>query len=553
MSHRNSIEDYSDRLLPMEQDADCTEQSNHPEQSDELKESQKFSKTKVPGRVSGQLTKSKTVAFDLLGSKKLLSTSSKPLNGTLTIEHGFRYTNPTQDPLVYILLYKTEKCSRKPCARTCEKYHSVKERRRSPLQFDYSEQPCPNVKGGAAGRAWGDPTKCSAGDDCEYSHTLLEQMYHPNIYKTGLCNKFSSDPSINQCAWSALCTHAHGPTDRERQIRALAKYKELVANNITSWSVDQLENTLASRRSLDSMVDLQLKVISAEQDEDDDIPLDASPAYDATLNRHAGTVQFLSSFSNVSLPSQGRTSYTSVSTPTASSQKSDFPDTGKERSASTVADKLPIGTKRSSSASVTPKVDRSSLSLNQGVSFGSLPAISMPPVSNGSNISSTNASVDRSKPSNFSRSSSTPIQRPQSVSFSAPAVPVTRTATSTCPVIDRSVYGFEGRSSAGGASDIWGSFAGFRSSWDTNAVEFESRSMVVSSSKFSNLIEDDLKREVEKLNVKVLCPECLSQDRAVLLVPCRHFLCARCAEESLERKECIKCKEECISSFVVRL
>lgn len=47
--------------------------------------------------------------------------------------------------------------------------------------------------------------------DCEYSHTLLSLMYHPLVYKTGLCAHFDeNDPTRWTCIWKRRCAHAHG-------------------------------------------------------------------------------------------------------------------------------------------------------------------------------------------------------------------------------------------------------------------------------------------------------------------------------------------------------
>ncbi len=38
--------------------------------------------------------------------------------------------------------------------------------------------------------------------DCDYAHTLLELMYHPQVYKTGLCDHFDeSDVATWRCVW----------------------------------------------------------------------------------------------------------------------------------------------------------------------------------------------------------------------------------------------------------------------------------------------------------------------------------------------------------------
>lgn len=113
---------------------------------------------------------------------------------------------------------------------TCERWHHEGERRRNPgvgPNYLYSEEPCPKVKVAGTNR-WSKPTNCENGDACPFSHTLMEQMYHPNIYKTSLCANFASSNG-DQCQWGFFCTHAHG----QKEIRNSNKTntKKQPANN----------------------------------------------------------------------------------------------------------------------------------------------------------------------------------------------------------------------------------------------------------------------------------------------------------------------------------
>jgi hypothetical protein len=113
--------------------------------------------------------------------------------------------------------YKCDPCPlRRSCPSkvTCRRWHHEGEKRRHPglgSNFRYSEEPCPHVKGQGSNK-WLPPSRCPNGDNCEYSHTLLEQMYHPNIYKTSMCINFTH-PNGNKCQWGFYCTHAHGQED----------------------------------------------------------------------------------------------------------------------------------------------------------------------------------------------------------------------------------------------------------------------------------------------------------------------------------------------------
>jgi len=118
--------------------------------------------------------------------------------------------------------YKTKPCLNVPCnnMRCCTNYHHEQERRRSPREFQYSAEPCPAVKQSSTlnnvGK-WREPSRCEKLVLCEFAHTLLEQMYHPHIYKTSLCSNFNealgNEAAKQNCLWGNLCTHAHGKSD----------------------------------------------------------------------------------------------------------------------------------------------------------------------------------------------------------------------------------------------------------------------------------------------------------------------------------------------------
>lgn len=117
----------------------------------------------------------------------------------------------------FLFYYKVRSCpDRRNCPEkvTCDKYHHEGERRRKPGSgptFLYCEEACPEVKP-LGSTKWLPQNRCINGDRCHFSHTLLEQMYHPNIYKTSMCVNFTS-PCGNRCKWGYYCTHAHGHED----------------------------------------------------------------------------------------------------------------------------------------------------------------------------------------------------------------------------------------------------------------------------------------------------------------------------------------------------
>ena len=103
--------------------------------------------------------------------------------------------------LYYLYRYKTQRCAGYPYNCQCDglDWHRDEERRRGPA-IRYAPMACPNVKP-YINAEWGDPNVDCSGRyaainaaagrvvqwDCDYAHTLLELMYHPQVFKTQLC------------------------------------------------------------------------------------------------------------------------------------------------------------------------------------------------------------------------------------------------------------------------------------------------------------------------------------------------------------------------------
>ncbi len=98
-----------------------------------------------------------------------------------------------------VTYYKTKPCGDPGCPRgkLCMHFHSLSERRRPPFfhcRLLYSHALCPYITQGL---------ECEKGDQCEYSHTSEESLYHPAKYKTSMCLQ---GPICAQevCPWAHL-------------------------------------------------------------------------------------------------------------------------------------------------------------------------------------------------------------------------------------------------------------------------------------------------------------------------------------------------------------
>lgn len=75
----------------------------------------------------------------------------------------------------YLYHFKTQPCSildpspTSLCSKDlCAGYHEQKKRRRTPVLYTYTHEPCTNVKSTAG--VWLDPAQCYNGDNCQKAH-----------------------------------------------------------------------------------------------------------------------------------------------------------------------------------------------------------------------------------------------------------------------------------------------------------------------------------------------------------------------------------------------
>ena len=158
---------------------------------------------------------------------ELFHLSSSEASGYSLSSNGTAYLDPDEfmtpkdslmtDRSFYLYQYKVRPCTdpSPACSQgSCPHYHYDNKRRRSPKLFKYSHDACQAVKPDA-GAQWKRPSACTLGDACPFAHTLLEAMYHPEVYKTVLCSNFDErDPSTwRRCQWGRMCAHAHSKAE----------------------------------------------------------------------------------------------------------------------------------------------------------------------------------------------------------------------------------------------------------------------------------------------------------------------------------------------------
>jgi len=93
----------------------------------------------------------------------------------------------------------------KPCQilynhkkKKCQFYHSVNDKRRDPCLYSSSRCEFYNT------------LSCTKGDSCTNAHNSVEELYHPQKFKTSLCNNFLA---YNDCSYGQFCCFAHSPEE----------------------------------------------------------------------------------------------------------------------------------------------------------------------------------------------------------------------------------------------------------------------------------------------------------------------------------------------------
>jgi hypothetical protein len=62
---------------------------------------------------------------------------------------------------------------------------------------------------------------CPQGENCTYSHTRVEEFYHPDKYKAKFCLSFADKERV--CAYGEYCSFAH--SESELSVNLIGKFK----------------------------------------------------------------------------------------------------------------------------------------------------------------------------------------------------------------------------------------------------------------------------------------------------------------------------------------
>jgi len=168
-----------------------------------------------------------------------------------------------------LMLFRTVVCTKKQAAgitgKDCEKEgacpfsHCLSWQRRNPYLFDYFPQMCPNLNLSREDRK-GDcrgtlrvKNSCNSGQRCKFSHTKEEQLYHPNVYKTKLCNAWHDNPDVSRCK-KFFCPFAHGEEELRRTSDPRRERNPAPSRIIKDESSNMGDHVVTSSRNFNSDV-----------------------------------------------------------------------------------------------------------------------------------------------------------------------------------------------------------------------------------------------------------------------------------------------------------
>lgn len=145
---------------------------------------------------------------------------------------SFLHEDPSWKNLHFVLAnYKTSPCLRPPqlglcrLGLACPNFHDRRDRRRSPASHSYSSTPCPSVR---QGTEWSDTDKCPDGDKCTFCHSRTEQKFHPDIYKSTMCNDLQR---TSYCPRGPFCSFAHSEKEVPQARDAHTKFLSPVVDS----------------------------------------------------------------------------------------------------------------------------------------------------------------------------------------------------------------------------------------------------------------------------------------------------------------------------------
>lgn len=129
--------------------------------------------------------------------------TARQSNGLAVVAAGQSVKDIKETHQRMIATYKVQKCKETGAhdRKMCMNYHSLSDRRRNPFETLYSCYECPNTVDGG---------ECPDGDSCMHSHTMLERMFHPELYKISVCQRQLTG---NKCDRAMLCAFAHNDAD----------------------------------------------------------------------------------------------------------------------------------------------------------------------------------------------------------------------------------------------------------------------------------------------------------------------------------------------------
>lgn len=130
--------------------------------------------------------------------RKLEDNTAVNQSASRQLEQYLKIIDPT---FFYLYRYKTQYCqnfSKDHDWNHCVYAHKSFDYRRPPDQYFYVPEKC---------KSYNQETGQGCREECIFSHTTFERLYHPFQYKTNLCQQYLKKRKL--CAKGELCAFVH--------------------------------------------------------------------------------------------------------------------------------------------------------------------------------------------------------------------------------------------------------------------------------------------------------------------------------------------------------
>lgn len=138
----------------------------------------------------------------------------------------------------------------------CPHSHCQTWQRRNPTQYTYSSKLCPEIEFVKKGNRMTLVRRCSRGRGCTFAHSKEEELYHPSMYKTKMCN---SHPNCTRyfCPFAHHWGELRKPLGAVTNVQSPALHDQHLPTSASPFSWQRVPNTRNKQGGLSGEVSTQ--------------------------------------------------------------------------------------------------------------------------------------------------------------------------------------------------------------------------------------------------------------------------------------------------------